>query len=62
MKNLITIIVLLLLGIEGYAAEAYVVTSKSLNMRAKPQNGAKKLCSLQQGEVVSVDTIITSIN
>lgn len=58
MKNLITIIVLLLLGIEGYAAEAYVVTSKSLNMRAKPQNGAKKLGSLQQGAVVSVDTII----
>ena len=58
MKKLISIIVLLLLCIAGSAAEAYLVNTKTLNMRAKPQSGAKKLGSLRQGEVLQVDTII----
>ena len=56
MKKLISIIVLLLLCIAGSAAEAYLVNTKTLNMRAKPQSGAKKLGSLRQGEVLQVDT------
>ena len=58
MKKLISMIVLLLLCIAGSAAEAYLVNTKTLNMRAKPQSGAKKLGSLRQGEVLQVDTII----
>ncbi len=58
MKKLVTIIVLLLLCMAGYAAETYVVNSKSLNMRAEPNGHAKRLGSLKQGEAVRVDTII----
>lgn len=58
MKRLLSIIMLLLLCMAGYASEAYVVKAKSLVMRAKPKSSAKKLGSLKQNEVVRVDTII----
>lgn len=56
MKKLISIIVLLLLCIAGSAAEAYLVNTKTLNMRAKPNGKAKKLGSLYQGQSVKVKT------
>jgi len=58
MKKWISIIALLWLCMAGYAAEVYLVNTKTLNMRAKPKSGAKKLGSLRQGEIVQVDTII----
>ena len=48
----------MLLSVAVHASEVYLVNAKSVNMRAKPNNGAKKLGSLTQGEIVRVDTVI----
>ncbi|MBO4754893.1 MAG: SH3 domain-containing protein [Bacteroidales bacterium] len=58
MKKLVTIIVLLLLCMAGYAAETYVVNSPNLNMRVAPKGSAEKMGSLTKGDVILVDTII----
>lgn len=58
MKKLVTIIVLFLLCMAGYAAETYVVNSPNLNMRVAPNGKAEKMGSLKKGDVILVDTII----
>ncbi|MBR5716336.1 MAG: SH3 domain-containing protein [Bacteroidales bacterium] len=58
MKRLVTIIVLLLLCMAGYAAETYVVNSPNLNMRVAPKGSAEKMGELKKGDVILVDTIV----
>ena len=58
MRKILVFLMLMLFGITTYASEVYVVTAKSLNMRAKPKSSAQKLGSLRNGEIIKVDTII----
>ena len=58
MKKILVFLMLMLFGLTVYASEVYVVTAKSLNMRAKPKSNAQKLGSLRNGEIIKVDTII----
>ena len=58
MKKILVFLMLMLFGLTVYASEVYVVTTNSLNMRAKPKGSAHKLGSLRKGEIIKVDTII----
>ena len=58
MKRILAFLMLIMLGMAAYASEVYVVSAKSVNMRAKPSDKSKKLGSLYQGQSVKVDTII----
>ena len=58
MKKILFFLMLMLFGVTAHASEVYVVTTNSLNMRAKPKSSAHKLGSLRKGEIIKVDTII----